>query len=106
MYYADIKNVDVANGPGIRVSLFVSGCTHHCKDCFNPESWDFNYGKPFDEEAAGKMMALLEPAMCAACPCWAASLCPGEPGGCPGLCPSGAGEVPPEGHLVLDRVPL
>ena len=61
MYYADIKNVDVANGPGIRVSLFVSGCTHHCKDCFNPESWDFNYGKPFDEEAAGKMMALLEP---------------------------------------------
>ena len=61
MYYADIKNVDVANGPGVRVSLFVSGCTHRCKDCFNPESWDFSYGKPFDEEASAKLMALLEP---------------------------------------------
>lgn len=61
MNYADIKNVDVANGPGIRVSLFVSGCTHRCKECFNPESWDFNYGKPFDEKTASKLMALLEP---------------------------------------------
>ena len=49
MNYADIRPIDVANGPGIRVSLFVSGCTHHCKECFNPETWDFNYGKPFGE---------------------------------------------------------
>ena len=50
MNYADIKQYDVANGIGVRVSLFVSGCTHHCKDCFNQEAWDFNYGKPFTEK--------------------------------------------------------
>lgn len=50
MNYATIKFHDVANGPGVRVSLFVSGCTHHCKGCFNPETWDFGYGKPFTEE--------------------------------------------------------
>lgn len=50
MNYADIRPIDVANGPGIRVSLFVSGCTHHCKECFNPETWDFEYGSPFGEE--------------------------------------------------------
>lgn len=50
MNYADIRPIDVANGPGIRVSIFVSGCTHHCRECFNPETWDFGYGKPFGEE--------------------------------------------------------
>ncbi len=50
MNYADIKKFDVANGPGIRVSLFVSGCTHACKGCFNYTAWDFNYGKPFTQE--------------------------------------------------------
>lgn len=50
MNYAAIKFHDVANGPGVRVSLFVSGCTHHCKGCFNPETWDFGYGHPFTEE--------------------------------------------------------
>ncbi len=50
MNYADIKQYDVANGPGVRISLFVSGCTHHCKNCFNAETWDFNFGKPFTEE--------------------------------------------------------
>lgn len=50
MNYADIRPIDVANGPGVRVSVFVSGCTHHCKECFNPETWDFGYGKPFGEE--------------------------------------------------------
>ncbi len=49
MYYADMKRWDVANGPGVRVSLFVSGCTHHCKGCFNKEAWDFCYGKPSDK---------------------------------------------------------
>ena len=51
MNYADIKHCDVANGPGVRVSLFVSGCTHHCKECFNPETWNFDAGKPFDDDA-------------------------------------------------------
>lgn len=47
MNYADIRPIDVANGPGVRTSIFVSGCTHHCKECFNPETWDFAYGQPF-----------------------------------------------------------
>ena len=50
MNYAEIKWTDIANGEGVRISLFVSGCTHHCKNCFNQIAWDFNYGRPFDEE--------------------------------------------------------
>ena len=50
MNYGAIKKVDVANGPGVRVSLFVSGCRNHCKGCFNPETWDFSYGQPFTKE--------------------------------------------------------
>ncbi|MEY8318512.1 anaerobic ribonucleoside-triphosphate reductase activating protein [Oscillospiraceae bacterium 50-58] len=61
MNYADIKKVDVANGPGVRVSLFVSGCTHRCEACFNPETWDFSYGSPFGEEEIEKILALLAP---------------------------------------------
>ena len=60
MNYATIKNLDIANGPGLRVSLFVSGCTHHCKGCFNPESWNFNYGQPFTEETEEEILHLLE----------------------------------------------
>lgn len=59
--YADIKKVDVANGPGVRVSLFVSGCTHRCEECFNPETWDFNFGSPFGEAEIGKILVLLAP---------------------------------------------
>lgn len=61
MNYATIKPWDIANGPGVRVSLFVSGCTHHCKDCFNPEAWDFDYGQPFDEAVMDHILALLRP---------------------------------------------
>ena len=61
MNYADIKKVDVANGPGVRVSLFVSGCTHRCEECFNPETWDFSYGSPFGEAEAEKILSLLSP---------------------------------------------
>lgn len=61
MNYADIKKVDVANGPGVRVSLFVSGCTHHCEECFNPETWDFSYGVPFGEAEIEKILTLLSP---------------------------------------------
>lgn len=50
MKYSGFKEYDIANGPGVRFSLFVSGCTHHCKGCFNPETWDFNAGKPFTKE--------------------------------------------------------
>ncbi len=61
MNYADIKKVDVANGPGVRVSLFVSGCTHRCEACFNPEAWDFSYGSPFGEAEMEKILTLLAP---------------------------------------------
>lgn len=61
MKYATIKKIDVANGPGIRVSLFVSGCTHHCKGCFNPETWNFNYGEDFTEEVEQKILEYMKP---------------------------------------------
>ena len=61
MNYAEIKNCDIANGPGVRVSLFVSGCTHRCKGCFNEIAWDFDYGQPFTEETEGKLLAMLKP---------------------------------------------
>ncbi|MGN0467388.1 MAG: 4Fe-4S single cluster domain-containing protein, partial [Acutalibacteraceae bacterium] len=57
MNYATIKPNDVANGPGVRVSLFVSGCTHRCKNCFNSEAWDFNYGEPFTKEVEDKIIS-------------------------------------------------
>lgn len=57
MNYAALKKTDIANGPGIRVSLFVSGCRRHCKNCFNPETWDFNYGNTFTE---GTMKEILD----------------------------------------------
>lgn len=62
MNYATIKNCDIANGPGVRVSLFVSGCTHHCKGCFNEVAWDFQYGQPFTEEVEDRILAMLAPA--------------------------------------------
>jgi len=61
MNYATIKKHDIANGPGVRVSLFVSGCTHHCKGCFNQEAWDFQYGSPFTEEQIDEIIQALSP---------------------------------------------
>lgn len=61
MNYATIKKTDVANGPGVRVSLFVSGCTHCCKGCFNREVWDFDYGKPYTEEVEEEILHALAP---------------------------------------------
>ena len=62
MNYATIKNCDIANGPGVRVSLFVSGCTHHCKGCFNEVAWDFAYGQPFTEETQQQLLDMMKPA--------------------------------------------
>lgn len=62
MNYATIKNCDIANGPGVRVSLFVSGCTHRCKGCFNEIAWDFDYGEPFTQETIDLILKMLEPA--------------------------------------------
>jgi len=61
MNYAEIKYCDIANGPGVRTSLFVSGCTHHCKGCFNEAAWDFNYGKPFTEDTIKIIVDSLKP---------------------------------------------
>lgn len=61
MNYGEIKNFDIANGEGVRVSLFVSGCTHHCKNCFNKETWAFDYGKPFTKETEDKIITELAP---------------------------------------------
>ena len=61
MNYASIKDCDIANGVGVRISLFVSGCTHHCKGCFNKEAWDFNYGMKFTKKEENKILELLEP---------------------------------------------
>ena len=61
MNYAAIKKTDVANGPGVRVSLFVSGCTHYCKGCFNSEAWDFAYGQPFTGDTAEEILDALAP---------------------------------------------
>ena len=61
MNYAEIKTCDIANGEGVRVSLFVSGCTHHCKNCFNKETWSFDYGKPFTGETEDYIIKELKP---------------------------------------------
>lgn len=61
MNYATIKNCDIANGPGVRVSLFVSGCTHRCKGCFNAVAWDFDYGEPFTQETVDSILTMLAP---------------------------------------------
>lgn len=61
MNYATIKWYDVSNGPGVRVSLYVSGCRNHCKNCFNPETWDFNYGEPFTKAVEDKIIKAMEP---------------------------------------------
>jgi anaerobic ribonucleoside-triphosphate reductase activating protein len=59
--YASIRTCDIANGEGVRVSLFVSGCTHHCKGCFNEAAWDFAYGEPFTKKTENEVLSALEP---------------------------------------------
>jgi anaerobic ribonucleoside-triphosphate reductase activating protein len=61
MNYATIKKHDVANGPGVRVSVFVSGCNHHCKGCFNSVAWDFNYGNEFTKKEEDEVIEALKP---------------------------------------------
>ena len=60
MYYGEIKNCDIANGEGVRVTLFVSGCTNRCEGCFQPQTWDFCYGQPFTKETEDKILDMLK----------------------------------------------
>ena len=60
MNYAQIRDMDIVNGEGIAVSLFVSGCPHHCKGCFNPETWDYNYGQPWTQEVEDEFIKLCK----------------------------------------------
>ena len=62
MYYGEIKNCDIANGEGVRVTLFVSGCTNRCKNCFQPQTWAFDYGQPFTAETEEALLQMLAPA--------------------------------------------
>lgn len=64
MYYGNIKKYDIANGEGVRISLFVSGCTNHCKNCFQPETWDFAYGKPYTKETEAEILDFLKNDFC------------------------------------------
>lgn len=95
MNYATMKPTDVANGPGVRVSLFVSGCTHRCKDCFNEEAWDFSYGRPFTGEVQEELLTLLGKEYISGL-----SLLGGEP-----LEPSNQEGLLPFLKLVKERVP-
>lgn len=61
MNYGEIKNCDIANGIGVRVSLFVSGCTNHCEGCFQPQTWDFDFGQPFTYETEQSIIEMLSP---------------------------------------------
>lgn len=60
MYYGALKKCDIANGAGVRVTLFVSGCTNHCPDCFQPQTWDFRYGQPFTAETEEALLEALD----------------------------------------------
>ena len=61
MHYCQIKDCDIADGPGVRVTLFVSGCRNHCPGCFQQETWDFQYGKPFDRDVEDRLLSMLKP---------------------------------------------
>lgn len=85
MNYAQIKPCSIENGTGVRVSLFVSGCRHHCKECFNQETWDFSYGKPFTENTEDEIMQALAPSYIAGLTLLGGD--PGEPENQQGLLP-------------------
>ena len=85
MNYAQIKPCSIENGTGVRVSLFVSGCRHHCKECFNEETWDFSYGKPFTKTTEDEIVQALAPSYIAGLTLLGGD--PGEPENQQGLLP-------------------
>lgn len=61
MYYGELKKRDIANGLGVRVALFVSGCTNHCEECFNRDTWDFHFGRPYTQETENEIIEAMRP---------------------------------------------
>lgn len=104
MHYGELKKCDIANGEGVRVSLFVSGCRNHCKDCFQPETWDFCYGRPFTEETEREIYAELDKPYVAVCHSWAETPLNRKTSGhcCP--CCAASGKNTRKKHLVLHRL--
>ena len=103
MNYANIKNYDVADGPGVRVSLFVSGCRHHCKGCFNAETWDFHFGQPYTEETEAEILKVLYPGLHVA---WRRAVRTRKPGGAGWAFASNQADLSEEGCLVLHGISL
>lgn len=95
MYYGALKKTDIANGPGVRVSLFVSGCTHHCKECFNPETWSFTYGEEYTDKVTAEILAALEPSYIQGI-----TVLGGEP-----FEPSNQRELLPLYHVIREKYP-
>lgn len=60
MFYSNIKDYDIADGEGVRVTLFVSGCTNHCRGCFQPQTWDFGFGQEYTQETEEQLLAMLD----------------------------------------------
>ena len=107
MYYSVIKNCDIANGPGVRVVLFVSGCRHHCPGCFQPQTWDFSYGQPFTQDTVDELLRLLQPDYIAGLTLLGGEpMQLGEPAGPAGAGSAGQAGLPGKKHLVLLRLSL
>ena len=106
MYYGEIKPCDIANGAGVRVSLFVSGCTNRCEHCFQPQTWDFSYGQPFTETTQTYLLSLLAPSYISGLTLLGGE--PFEPENQRSLLPflPGTRRPAPKGHLVLYRLHL
>jgi len=106
MHYGELKKCDIANGIGVRVTLFVSGCTNHCPDCFQPQTWDFDYGKEFTEDTKAEIFAELDKPFVNGL-----TVLGGEPfeprnqRGAAAAAAGGQGEVSGQDHMVLYRVP-
>ena len=107
MHYGELKKCDIANGIGVRVTLFVSGCTNRCPDCFQPQTWDFDYGKEFTEDTKAEIFAELDKPFVNGLTVLGGE--PFEPRNQRELLPAaaagGQGEVSGQDHLVLYRVP-
>ena len=107
MNFATIKYYDIANGPGVRTSVFVSGCRHHCPGCFNEVAWNFGYGKPFDKATRNEVFASCQPDYIAGhLPAGRRAHGAGEPAGAASLCPQLQGPLPQKDGLVLLRLHL